>query len=195
MYILLVTLLAIFLTSCSSSPPPQSAPAAAKKAPPVIAQFYAQPAVMPKGGKTLLCYGVENASAVRLDPPVEKVWAAMSRCFEITPAQTSTYALTAESADGQSVSKSVTVQVGPAAPKILSVTLSAQQIASGDIVTICYEAENATAVRVTPSDLSGQNSPSKGCVTVKPKVTTTYTVTAKGTGGQSDTESAVIKVR
>jgi hypothetical protein len=197
MYILLVTLLAIFLTSCSSSPPPQSAPAAAKQraAPPAIAQFYAQPAVIPKGGKTLLCYGVENATALRLDPPVEKVWPAMSRCFEITPAKTSTYALTAESADGQTTSKSVTVQVGPAAPKIRSVTLSAQEVASGEIVTICYKAENATSVRVTPSDLSGQNSPSTGCVTVKPKATTTYTVTAKGTGGQADTERAVIKVR
>ncbi len=197
MYILLVTLLAIFLTSCSSSPPAQSAPTGAKKAaaPPTIAQFYAQPAVVPKGGKTLLCYGVENATAVRLDPPVEKVWPAMSRCLEITPAKTSTYALTAESADGQTVSKSVTVQVGPAAPKILSVTLSAQQVSAGEDVTICYKAENATSVKVTPSDLSGQSSPSTGCVTVKPKVTTTYTVTAKGTGGQSDTESAVIKVR
>ena len=150
---------------------------------------------MPKGGKALLCYSVENATAVRLDPPVEKVWPAISRCFEITPAKTSTYALSAESSDGQTVSKSVTVQVGPPAPKILSVTLSAQEVAAGEVVTICYKTENATAVSVTPSDNSVQSSPSSGCVTVKPRATTTYTVTAKGTGGQSDTERAIIKVR
>jgi hypothetical protein len=197
MYVLLLMLFAIFLNGCSSSQPPQSAPAAAreKAAPPGISQFYAAPAAIPKGSKTLLCYSVENTTAVRLDPPVEKVWPAISRCFEVTPAKTSTYAITAESADGQTVSKSVTVQVGPPAPKILSVTLSAQEVNSGEIVTICYKAENATAVSVTPSDNSVQSSPSSGCVTVKPRTTTTYTVTAKGTGGQSDTERAVIKVR
>jgi len=26
------------------------------------------------GGKALLCYGVVNATTVRLDPPVEKMW-------------------------------------------------------------------------------------------------------------------------
>jgi hypothetical protein len=194
MYLLLAMWFVIFLTGCSSSPPPQPA-AKQRVAPPGISQFYAQPAVMPKGGKTLLCYSVENATAVRLDPPVERVWPAMSRCFEITPAKTSTYALTAENAEGQTVSKSVTVQVGPPAPKILSVTLSAQEVAAGEIVTICYKAENATSVNVTPSDNSVQSSPSSGCVTVKPRATTTYTVTAKGTGGQSDTERAIIKVR
>ena len=194
MYLLLAMLFAIFLTGCSSPQPPQPA-AKQQAAPPGISQFYAQPATIPKGGKTLLCYSVENATAVRLDPPVEKVWPARSRCFEVTPAKTSTYAFTAESADGQTVSKSVTVQVGPPAPKILSVTLSAQEVASGEIVTICYTAENATSVAVSPSDNSVKNSPSSGCVTVKPRATTTYTVTAKGTGGQSDTERAIIKVR
>jgi hypothetical protein len=194
MYLLLAMLLAVFLTGCSSPPPPQPA-AKPKVAPPGISQFYAQPAVIPKGGKALLCYSVENATAVHLDPPVEKVWPAMSRCFEITPAKTATYALTAESSDGQTVSKSVTVQVGPPAAKILSVTLSAQEVAAGEIVTICYKAESATSVSVTPSDNSVQSSPSAGCVTVKPRATTTYTVTAKGAGGQIDTERAVIKVR
>ena len=197
MYLLLAMLLAIFLTGCSSSEPSKSAPATApaKAAPPAISQFYAQPAAIPKGSKGLLCYSVENATAVRLDPPVERVWPAMSRCFEVTPDKMTAYTLTAESADGQTVSKSVTVQVGPRAPKILSVTLSAQEVASGEIVTICYKAENATSVSITPSDLPAQSSPSTGCVTVKPRATTTYTVTVKGAGGQSDTERAVVKVR
>ena len=194
MYFVLAMLLAIFLTGCSSSPPPQPA-AKQQAAPPGISQFYAQPAVMPKGSKALLCYSVENAAAVRLDPPIEKVWPAMSRCFEVTPAKTSTYALTAESSDGQTVSKSVTVQVGPPAPKILAVTLSAQEVTAGEIVTICYKIENAISVTLAPSDNPVQNSPSAGCVTVKPRATTTYTVTAMGTGGQNDTERAIIKVR
>jgi len=194
MYLLLTMLLVIFLIGCSSSEPPKAAPVA-RAAPPVISQFYAQPATMPKGGKTLLCYGVDNTKVLSLEPPVEKVWPAMSRCFEIAPVQTTEYALTAENADGQKVSKSVTVQVGPSAPKILSVTLSAAEVASGDVVTICYKAENATSVTVTPSDNSVPNPPSTGCVTVKPRATTTYTVTARGAGGQIDTEKPIVKVR
>jgi hypothetical protein len=60
-----------------------------------ILQFYG-PREIVAGGKALVCYGVVNATAVRLDPPVEKVWPAVSRCFEITPAQSTRYTLTAE---------------------------------------------------------------------------------------------------
>jgi hypothetical protein len=58
-----------------------------------------------------MCYGVVNATAVRLDPPVESVWPAVSRCFEVTPSKTTRYTLTAEGADHASVSESVEIVV------------------------------------------------------------------------------------
>src|SRR5215467_8545258 len=63
-----------------------------------ILQFYAEAAHISPGGHTLLCYGVVNAKAVKLDPPVESVWPALSRCFQVAPAGTTRYTFTAEGA-------------------------------------------------------------------------------------------------
>jgi hypothetical protein len=76
-----------------------------------ILQFYASSGQIAGGEKALLCYGVVNAKAVRLDPPVETVWPAVSRCFEVKPAKTTKYTLTADGAGGATVSESVEVVV------------------------------------------------------------------------------------
>jgi hypothetical protein len=76
-----------------------------------IVQFYASTGTIARGGKALLCYGVLNAKMVRLDPPVEKVWPSMSRCFDVRPDGTTHYTLTAEGADHKvSESLDITVQ-------------------------------------------------------------------------------------
>ena len=76
-----------------------------------ILQFYTSGGEIAAGQKALLCYGVVNATAVKLDPPVESVWPSVSRCFEVTPAKTTRYTLTAEGAGGASASESVEVVV------------------------------------------------------------------------------------
>src|SRR5262245_8201386 len=58
-------------------------------------------------------HGVVNATAVRLDPPVEKVWPAVARCFQVTPASTTRYTLTAEGAQRTTVSESIEIAVKP----------------------------------------------------------------------------------
>src|ERR1700730_6961739 len=50
-----------------------------------ILQFYAGAGEIASGQKLLLRYGVVNAAAVRLDPPAEAVWPAVSRCFDVRP--------------------------------------------------------------------------------------------------------------
>jgi len=78
-----------------------------------ILQFYTGNGTITKGGKALLCYSVVNATAVRLDPPVESVWPAMSRCFEVAPARSTRYTLTAEGADHKTASETLEVVVKP----------------------------------------------------------------------------------
>jgi len=76
-----------------------------------ILHFYtSSPAIAP-GEKALVCYSVINATAVRLDPSVEKMWPAVSRCFEVTPAHRTRYTLTAEGADHTTVSESIEIEV------------------------------------------------------------------------------------
>jgi hypothetical protein len=76
-----------------------------------ILQFYAREREIAPGEKALVCYGVVNATAVRLDPPVEKVWPAISRCFKVTPAQSTRYTLTAQDRAHTSVSASIEIVV------------------------------------------------------------------------------------
>jgi hypothetical protein len=76
-----------------------------------ILQFYARDGVLKLGETTLLCYGVINASAVRMEPAVEGVYPSVARCLEVAPARTTNYTLTAEGAKGQRVIGSVKVVV------------------------------------------------------------------------------------
>lgn len=78
-----------------------------------ILQFYTTTHEAVSGEKVLVCYGVVNAVAMRLDPPVEKVWPALSRCFNVAPKSTTRYTLTAEGANHKSVSESLEIPVKP----------------------------------------------------------------------------------
>ena len=160
-----------------------------------ITQFYARDPQLPKGEKTVLCYGVENAKSLQLSPPVEKVWPALTRCFEVSPAEKTTYTLTAQGADGRSIAQSVTVDVGPPLPKIIEVSVNLLEIRRGQNVSVCYKVKNATAVQVKPGRLASPPSLEQGCYMDQPSKTTTYTVTASGAAGASDTEHVTVKVK
>ncbi|HEY6391136.1 MAG TPA: hypothetical protein VIX89_07660 [Bryobacteraceae bacterium] len=154
-----------------------------------ITQFYARDPAVPRGEKTVLCYGVENAKTVRIQPPVDKVWPAISRCFDIAPSTATTYTLTAEGEDKQKVTQSVTVQIGPAPPKIIEVVVNSLSVHAGELVRVCYKVKNAKSVKVEPG------TPEHGCVVDKPKKTTTYTVTASNAEGITDTERVTVSVK
>jgi hypothetical protein len=163
----------------------------------VITQFYPTAPRIGRGEQVQLCYGVNNATKVSLEPPVESVWPALARCFAIRPAATATYTLTASDDQGHSASQSVTIEVGAAksaGAHIIEVIASKLEIAAGEQVTICYTARNATSVSITPGQ-AAQQTAEKGCVTDNPKTTTTYQVVATGKGGERDSERVTIKVR
>jgi hypothetical protein len=76
-----------------------------------ILNFYATPSNLRRGEKGMVCYGVANAKAVRLDPPVERVWPSVARCFEVAPRKDTHYTLTAEDAQGHTAAQSLLLQV------------------------------------------------------------------------------------
>jgi hypothetical protein len=186
------------LVSCAPHPPkkePAPTPAAAKTA--RITQFYARDPVLPLGDKTVLCYGVDAAKTVNLSPPADKVWPSFGRCIEIAPAKATTYTLTAAGEDGAPVSKSVTVEVGPALAKIIEVSVNSLTISAGQQVSVCYKVKNAKTVKIAPGHPLnlGLASADHGCAVDKPQKTTTYTVTAFNAIGATDTEHVTVKVR
>jgi hypothetical protein len=76
-----------------------------------IISFYAAPGAIGRGDHTNLCYGVTGAKAVRMEPPVEAVWPALTRCVQVSPRKDTEYKLIAEDESGHSVTQSVAVRI------------------------------------------------------------------------------------
>ena len=76
-----------------------------------ILNFYVTPGVVKPGQNALVCYGVVNATTVRLDPAVERVYPALNRCFEVAPRRKTRYTLTAEDAVGHTATESFVLEV------------------------------------------------------------------------------------
>ncbi|HZU26799.1 MAG TPA: hypothetical protein VFA04_14835 [Bryobacteraceae bacterium] len=76
-----------------------------------IVSFTATPAAVRAGERVALCYGVNNAKTVRIDPAVQGVWPALSRCVDVHPRRSTEYTITAEDAAGHSASEKLTVVV------------------------------------------------------------------------------------
>lgn len=78
-----------------------------------ILGFDARPGVIRRGAHATLCYGVNGAKTVRLNPAVEEVWPALTHCVEVSPRKDTEYTLTAEDGGGHSVSQTVNLKVLP----------------------------------------------------------------------------------
>src|SRR5579863_5232030 len=141
----------VFQLACSSPPKPAAQQQAVQPPDPArITQFYATAPRLAAGEQELLCYGVANAKKVTLSPPSQEISAALSRCVEVTPKETTTYTLTAEGETGAPASSQLTVTLGPPHVKIVDVTVSSLSVKSGDAVSICYNVHFAQAVTISP---------------------------------------------
>jgi hypothetical protein len=76
-----------------------------------ISSFYVSPGVIKRGSTANICYGVTGAKTLRIDPPVEQVWPALTHCLQVSPIKDTEYKLTAEDAGGHSVSESFVLRV------------------------------------------------------------------------------------
>lgn len=197
--------LLFLLSACSNAPAPKTESAPVPPPAAGITQFYASPATVAKGGRSLLCYGVEAAASVRLDPPVEAITPSLARCIELHPTATTTYTLYAKNRAGAEVSQSVTVTVDPklrepaaAAPSsglILFFTAVQTRLPKGATATLCYGVKGASSVSIEPAVSPGALAVSdRMCLQTKPEATATYTLTAKSASGETDTERVKITV-
>ncbi len=195
--------LAVALAACSPAPPPATK---ASLPPPVkILQFYAWPAMIARGDRTLLCYGVEGAALVRLDPALEEIGPSRARCINAKPAVSTRYTLYAKSRTGEEVSQQIEVVIDPHQRSTVS---SASQsgglilffsagvhgkVPQGTEVPLCYGVKGAAAVSLSPPVMSLV--PSDGiCFQVTPSATTDYVLTATSPSGDKDTEAVRVIV-
>jgi hypothetical protein len=76
-----------------------------------IRTLYISPQAIHPGETAQLCYDVDNAKTVTLDPPVAEVWPSHTRCFDISPKKATNYTLTITDSAGKTVSQEVQLDV------------------------------------------------------------------------------------
>jgi hypothetical protein len=160
-----------------------------------IVQFYAREAEIVEGERDLVCYGVENARSVKLDPPVETVVPALVRCFFVEPKWDTSYTLFAEGSDGSRDEATFAIRVRPAPPLFRMMAVSDKAIPAGEVVTVCYGVEHATGVVLHPIGWRLPASGSKNCVRFYPKATTDFTLVASGAAGLEARERFRVAVK
>lgn len=174
-------------------------------APPAeIVSFLASPAAIDAGQTTRLSWQTNLASRVQVievgGAEIDLGTAPVaSGSVEVTPGATTTYALRAFNEDDKAVEKTVEVQVTPlpAAPVIDSFTATPAEVGLGDDVTFAWTTQNADSVMLVDAagravNLQGAAA-AQGQVVIQARSSTTYTLTAKGIGGEI-TANAAVKV-
>jgi outer membrane protein OmpA-like peptidoglycan-associated protein/uncharacterized cupredoxin-like copper-binding protein len=157
-----------------------------------IVQFTANPASIQPGQSATLTWVVQNATSVTISPGIGSVNAS-SGSTSVTPAQTTTYTLTATGAAG-TVNQSVTVTVGAPTvgnPQIIRFEANPFTITPGTQSTLSWTTTGATQVSISPG--VGNVTPN-GSTTVQPTATTTYTLTATSSDGKSVTAPITVTV-
>lgn len=153
----------------------------------------------------LLCYGVENATRVSLDPPAAPLAPGYHRCFEVSPERDTTYRLIASNATGQSVSAEVAVAVHPRAapppkpkPELALIRMfvaASPEVPAGFPVTLCYSAPEAATLSLDPPVQEELKPAERYCFRVRVSAPTTFRLTARSADGRTDTAEVTVRVR
>ncbi len=198
---ILPVVLALLLAGCGGETSPRAPVRKPPKEPVKITHFYASRGTLTRGEETMICYGVENADKVTIDPKIRVLQPGFNRCFSFAPAKTTIYTLTAIGAGGQTTEK-LAVQVlpprkkqaKPATPPLITTFVADRtSVAKGARVTLCYALENVATVAIDPPVLALE--PVGRCFTVTAEKTTTYRLRATGKQGQTEQRELTITVR
>jgi uncharacterized protein (TIGR03437 family) len=148
--------------------------------------FAADPATIQPGQSATLQWATSNATTVSIDHGIGVVGATGVKL--VSPAVTAIYTLTA-TGPGGTTSKTAKVTVTAVSAPTLTFTASPQTIQAGQSSTLQWASDNATTVQINQGigtvTLDGSR-------VVSPSQTTTYTITAQGSGGVASATATVI---
>ncbi|MFA7247309.1 MAG: hypothetical protein WC169_09080, partial [Dehalococcoidia bacterium] len=157
-------------------------------APPVITAFEASSSTIISGQEVTLQWDVGEATAVSISPGIGTV--SFSGTKKMSPDETTTYKLTADSRFGGSVSREITVEVTGKPPTVNSFVASPGGIYVGQTSTLSWNVSGATSVSIQPEVGTVSSTGSK---VVSPGATTRYVLTAANINGNT-TASAALEV-
>ena len=159
---------------------------------PQVAVFVATPQNIDAGSSTKLCWQVNGATNIKIDPGVGSNLNA-NDCATVSPTATTTYTITATNASGQ-IQASATVNVG----QVRITSFQADPVtsdAAGSPVRLSWTTQNASSVVLVGSELGPQTLGVNGSFVVRPITNSIYTLTAYGPGGQTVSVSISVFVR
>jgi plastocyanin len=190
LWLLTVTLLFLFTAGGALADNPRA----------VIESFYAEPVIVNSGETTVLHWKVTNASAIEIigigREPQEIL--SMEGSLEVWPMVATSYTLIAHGFDGNTVSKSVTINVGlKGEVGIDYFKASASQVNVNDTVTLSWKAHKAVNVRILGISKKDDECvrPIEGGIEVWPIETTTYLLEATGYKGEISSASTTVNVK
>ncbi|MCP4688858.1 MAG: hypothetical protein GY859_12460, partial [Desulfobacterales bacterium] len=144
------------------------------------------PAIIMRGDSSLLTWVSENAFSASLGNGIGP--AALAGSLRISPSETTTYTITAVGQDG-SASASATVIVLDAASISVELTADPETILLGETSILTWYSTKALTASLDQG-LGDSLSPD-GSLPVSPRETTTYTITARGPGGEASASVTV----
>ena len=155
---------------------------------PQIVRFEANPVTIAPGQQSTLSWSTTGAATVSINGVPGPL--PLNGSATVTPAQTTTYTLTATSSDGHAVTAPVTVTVASGTiPQVVMFTANPSTISSGQSSKLCWQVNGATSISIAPG--VGSNLNANDCATVSPTTTTTYTLTAINATGQIQANTTV----
>lgn len=103
-----------------------------------------------RGQPFSVCYGVINATSVKLEPPLAETPAVLSRCVQVTLHKEAELTLRAYGKNGEEASASFVIGVHEPRPEFQFVSVSSREIRRGERWTLCYGVRSATRVWLEP---------------------------------------------
>jgi uncharacterized cupredoxin-like copper-binding protein len=147
---------------------------------PQIIRFEGSPLSIQPGQQSTLSWTTTGATTVSISG-VGAV--TLNGSTTVSPAQTTTYTLSATSSDGKTVTAPVTITVSTGTvPQIVVFVANPSTIDAGSSSKLCWQVVGATNITILPG--IGSNLNANDCATVSPSATTTYTLTATNATGQ-----------
>ena len=151
--------------------------------------FKADPSAIGHGESSTLSWSISNATSASIDNGVGSV-SATGGSKTVSPAETTTYTLTAKGGNTKYAKVTVTVAEG-SRPTINSFTASPATIVKGKASTLSWDVSDAKTVTIDNG--VGKVNSKSGSVNVKPNATTSYMLTASNLAGDT-TATATVKV-
>lgn len=151
---------------------------------PPISSFSGTPTTIAPGASTLLGWSVTGATSLSISPGIGTV---TGTSLLVSPAQTTTYTLTATNAGGSTTAET-TVIVQVPVPVINSFIATPPSVVAGNPGTLSWSVTNATSVSISPGIGAVASS---GSTDVTPTQNTAYTLTATNAFGPSSSTVTV----